>query len=654
MLATDNPATIKTEAIEEAAPVPIQTNQQQLDQDLSQPLQVQPALPQETNNLPKVLSTSNYIFSYTDVTQATETVLVSQGLFRIYTQNWVVFMRRDFDCFVSGEPHHAISFLLHLESGQFITRVWGKTIGSGFMSNLRGVVNRLTDLFVHKVPCIGLITSQPEQQPLEVTNNYIVSSMPYNRKFSLSCKFLAKKKDGSDWLCDSCVGMKNQDMVHMQKLMEQGEGEFGEELSDEDDYFNAVQPQVTMKEESSNGYFMKCEPDDLTVNGEPNRKRSKKEKVPGANYTCTKCSQGIRDAPEFVEHIRDQHPAIKQVQCKFCKQLVQVTEFLDHLEKCIREINKRNAGKIDGKFPCRHCPLMFDIPTLRIKHEEAEHVGRRQFTCDCCDQKFKKSISRRNHMKLVHSWGVFRCTICHNKFNWPAEFVSHVQSKHQDQETGLCDTCLNPIDLDNYVEHAEECKKKEAKNRYKANVESCKNNVKCRHCDKIFDNHGQRKAHEREHIGNSYTCDVCGYGTAFRARFKEHMNTHSDSKDDFKTCCELCGKKVRKENLKSHIEYVHEGKKEFIPCEECGMIFERSHKLYCHKNIFHSNDPRFACSFCGKRFGRKTEKEGHELSHKAATFCCNVCGKFLKTKKSLTDHQNTHTGENPYRYGLII
>ena len=75
------------------------------------------------------------MFRYSDITKVTDGILNEKELFRLYSGKWVLFMRRNFDCFVDGEPYLALSFLLHLESGQFVSRVWNKTISTGYIND---------------------------------------------------------------------------------------------------------------------------------------------------------------------------------------------------------------------------------------------------------------------------------------------------------------------------------------------------------------------------------------------------------------------------------------------------------------------------------------------------------------------------------------
>uniref|UniRef100_A0A8C2ZMS7 C2H2-type domain-containing protein n=2 Tax=Cyclopterus lumpus TaxID=8103 RepID=A0A8C2ZMS7_CYCLU len=60
----------------------------------------------------------------------------------------------------------------------------------------------------------------------------------------------------------------------------------------------------------------------------------------------------------------------------------------------------------------------------------------------------------------------------------------------------------------------------------------------------------------------------------------------------------------------------------------------------------------YACSHCGKTFGRHHQFKLHQQSHKRKrAFWCTVCGKSFQCSSHLSIHHRTHTGEKPYGCG---
>eukprot|EP01084_Bolivina_argentea_P258621 436090_1 len=70
---------------------------------------------------------------------------------------------------------------------------------------------------------------------------------------------------------------------------------------------------------------------------------------------------------------------------------------------------------------------------------------------------------------------------------------------------------------------------------------------------------------------------------------------------------------------------------------ECGKICEHLCNLKTHKK--NHTDFIYVCSFCNKRFGRKSNYIEHISNHTVESpFQCNVCHKRFKQKKGLKNH----------------
>ncbi|TRY92157.1 hypothetical protein DNTS_015081 [Danionella cerebrum] len=66
-----------------------------------------------------------------------------------------------------------------------------------------------------------------------------------------------------------------------------------------------------------------------------------------------------------------------------------------------------------------------------------------------------------------------------------------------------------------------------------------------------------------------------------------------------------------------------------------------------------SNDKRFVCGHCSKRFRCLSQLTIHQRSHTGEKpYRCGVCGKRYIQKGHLYTHQRTHTGEKPYRCAI--
>ena len=74
------------------------------------------------------------------------------------------------------------------------------------------------------------------------------------------------------------------------------------------------------------------------------------------------------------------------------------------------------------------------------------------------------------------------------------------------------------------------------------------------------------------------------------------------------------------ENLKAHIEYVHEGKVGNATGEVCGQVFVRKMQLEKHKILVHGIGDPFVCKACSKAFGSRTNLHSHKKAHREGTY----------------------------------
>lgn len=113
-------------------------------------------------------------------------------------------------------------------------------------------------------------------------------------------------------------------------------------------------------------------------------------------------------------------------------------------------------------------------------------------------------------------------------------------------------------------------------------------------------------------------CDICGYSSHNKYKFKYHKRKHNK---DLWLYCDLCP----------------------------GRSFENKSYLIKHMRRFHLPRDMIACQLCGQTFNDHASRHYHHLSKHVDSslwkLSCTVCGKKFYSKGHLKDHENTHTGE---------
>ncbi|CAK9829988.1 Zinc finger protein 875 [Anthophora retusa] len=170
---------------------------------------------------------------------------------------------------------------------------------------------------------------------------------------------------------------------------------------------------------------------------------------------------------------------------------------------------------------------------------------------------------------------------------------------------------------------------------------------KCSTCDKTFKYKCDLKAHRLVHqdVDSSllHCCDKCDYRTKTKNNLKSHyIRRHTD---DYKFACEHCGKRFKMEwDLKFHIG-THSSSQHM--CDICGKFYTSNYSLYKHRKVAHLNEYKFQCNVCNKRLLTQENLDNHMQQH-SRTYECKECGKVFASKRYLATHTTTHTGVKPY------
>lgn len=142
---------------------------------------------------------------------------------------------------------------------------------------------------------------------------------------------------------------------------------------------------------------------------------------------------------------------------------------------------------------------------------------------------------------------------------------------------------------------------------------------------------------------NNFKCSVCEFTCLNYFQWKEHKRSHMKSQ---KSICSMCGKAIRKDNMRKHIMTHTEPP---VQCQICGKTCKNTESLRGHL-LGHKNN-KLQCNTCGNIYRHRAAYAAHLKRHLLGdkkTVECNICSKLFYDHRTLKKHIRSHTGERPY------
>ena len=236
----------------------------------------------------------------------------------------------------------------------------------------------------------------------------------------------------------------------------------------------------------------------------------------------------------------------------------------------------------------------------------------------------------------------FACNLCKEGFQGLVSYCKHMNEMHPEVNELFCKICDKAHPKEGFIDTYKKCVK----------------TVKPFHCDQcgqFFSTKCRLNDHYNGHHSHQklYKCDECGMTTYHATKMHSHKKVHKRERREVVFSCEFCGKEFCNKNyLTKHIRLFHEMIDDNVHCDKCDKTFTRYSTYRSHVNVHHSDDPKFACGECGKRFDTVLRRKMHERIHQGLTTIptipCPHCGKEV-VKKNMPAHIRTHTGEKPYK-----
>ncbi|KAJ2943461.1 hypothetical protein O0L34_g12268 [Tuta absoluta] len=275
--------------------------------------------------------------------------------------------------------------------------------------------------------------------------------------------------------------------------------------------------------------------------------------------------------------------------------------------------------------------------------------------CEDCGIVFEKRSELNIHNNVHHKYrGTFTCVDCHQEHEQFEQMFEHVRIHGKDS-------------------------------------------VKCRFCDKHFQNKTlhmdhENSVHTREIV---HICDICNKRYFYKGTITKHLLWHAGLNKKF--FCETCGHSFNdRTNLRYHIDAVHLNLRKFpcdqcnktfkakkvlkehvatkhlgieyaqYPCKECPAIFKswrsRRHHLDTHhpnkefpernEVVINPNAYSYYCKVCPEVFHNRGRFKAHVLRHSKEgklPHMCHVCGLSFSTTYTLRRHEQLHIGLKPFK-----
>ena len=432
---------------------------------------------------------SSDIFSLIEIVNNVQDVLETEDLFYRQIDNWLSVQKRGFDCFVNNEPHHAVIFLLDMVNGQFIIRVWSKTLHVGYLTDPESLKETIQKLFTEKVPCIGVL-----QEDQATAEKLLFCEFPFSRMISTRCNFLAKLNGREPFLCEPCCNVGNEDF-DLDEAYANGDCGKGDPEAEPVDASAFVSVKQETFDDRDNVNYDANGGDSWHVDPAPPAKRAKKEKKPVipkvpyredpdqeeatscnmctdvfnsfsecqqhkrivhlfGTFNCAVCNVDFDLGQDIIDHTRESHTEVTTLPCGTCREEVNVGEYANHLRDCMQKrklsytrIPYEDESKMKAKtIPCNYCEEKFVSTTKRNKHQKEVH-NKTGLECEVCSKSFTGSRAVYYHRAIKHGLCTVLCKVCGVRFLNIDLFMDHYKSTHPEHGSVECFHCKDQVRL---------------------------------------------------------------------------------------------------------------------------------------------------------------------------------------------------------------
>lgn len=360
------------------------------------------------------------------------------------------------------------------------------------------------------------------------------------------------------------------------------------------------------------------------------KKEDFEDEVPKSNveekYTCEYCGNGTVNLKDHINTF--------------------------HKDDAMKDENYRNYRNKLKKNKCKFCRKSFLGKSYLKQHIRTVHEGVRKFNCNFCEKSFRKGEHLKRHTEYKHK----QLKLNVNKNNLdeqndnamkdPFESVMIKEEIFEDeipkndvQATTILDNIMNTNEANTITssndkkiaelsDMSNETDQVENRNKLKSSAKK----VECYICREVFFGPTDLKPHMQtvHRISSKENeCAFCGKSFTLEVYLKKHIHAVHEGKIK----CDYCGKYVKTENFKDHIDVFHDDKKknQCYICYICNLMFTESNTLKKHIDMDHKASGK-------SELDLKTSSSQARPSQSATAIKCVVCNKLFAHFRELNEH----------------